>query len=96
MYKEGNPASQPLILIIVRAIGEKHPKNLVEFLPTLCDDKLFKPDSMNLRSSIIAGIGAVNQVKGLFEPAHEIMALFVLRKLILQTRICGHPVGQVV
>ena len=27
------------------------------------------------------------------EPAHEIMALFVLRKLILQTRMCSHPVG---
>ena len=27
-----------------------------------------------------------------FEPAHEVMALFVLRKLILQTRICSHPV----
>ena len=27
------------------------------------------------------------------EPAHEIMALFVLRKLILQTRMCRHPVG---
>ena len=28
-----------------------------------------------------------------FEPAHEIMALFVLRKRILQTRMCSHPVG---
>ena len=28
-----------------------------------------------------------------FEPSHEIMVLFVLRKLILQTRICSHPVG---
>ena len=27
------------------------------------------------------------------EPAHEIMALFVLRKLILQTRMRNHPVG---
>ena len=27
------------------------------------------------------------------EPAHEIMALFVLRKLILQTRMPSHPVG---
>ena len=27
------------------------------------------------------------------EPAHEIMALFVLRKLILQTRMGSHPVG---
>ena len=27
------------------------------------------------------------------EPAHEIMALFVLHKLILQTRMRNHPVG---
>ena len=29
----------------------------------------------------------------LTEPAHEIMVLFCLRKLILQTRMCSHPVG---
>ena len=28
-----------------------------------------------------------------FEPAHEIMVLFVLRKFILQTRMRRHPVG---
>ena len=27
------------------------------------------------------------------EPSHEIMALLVLRKLILQTRMRSHPVG---
>ena len=27
------------------------------------------------------------------EPAHEIMALFVLRKLILQTHMRSHPLG---
>ena len=27
-----------------------------------------------------------------FEPSHEIMALFVLRKFILQTHMCSHPV----
>ena len=29
----------------------------------------------------------------IFEPAHEIMALFILGKLILQTRMHSHPVG---
>ena len=29
----------------------------------------------------------------LLEPAHEIMVLFILRKLILQTCMCIHPVG---
>ena len=28
-----------------------------------------------------------------FEPSHEIMARFVLRKLILQTRMRRHPMG---
>ena len=30
---------------------------------------------------------------GPFEPSHEIMTRFVLRKLILQTRMHSHPVG---
>ena len=29
----------------------------------------------------------------IIEPAHEIMVLFVLRKLVLQTRMCSNPVG---
>ena len=29
----------------------------------------------------------------LYEPAHEIMVLFILRKFILQTRMRSHPVG---
>ena len=33
------------------------------------------------------------QTNKTYEPAHEIMALFILRKLILQTRIRSHPVG---
>ena len=28
-----------------------------------------------------------------FEPSHEIMALFVFCKLILQMSMCSHPVG---
>ena len=32
-------------------------------------------------------------LSGVIEPCHEIMVLFVLRKLILQTRIRSHPVG---
>ena len=31
-------------------------------------------------------------LKSLFEPSHEIMVLFVIRKLILQTRMRSHPV----
>ena len=31
--------------------------------------------------------------ESIFEPSHEIMVLFVLCKLILQTLMCSHPVG---
>ena len=33
------------------------------------------------------------QIRSVFEPAHKIMALFDLRKNILQTRMHSHPVG---
>ena len=36
---------------------------------------------------------AVKSYCGKYEPSHEIMALFVLRKLNLQMRIRSHPVG---
>ena len=32
-------------------------------------------------------------IRQTFEPAHEIMTLFVLRKLILQMRMRSHPMG---
>ena len=31
--------------------------------------------------------------QGLYEPAHEIVLLFILRKLILQMHMGSHPVG---
>ena len=37
------------------------------------------------------GMLGINQL--INEPSHEIMALFVLRKLILQTRMRSHPVA---
>ena len=62
MYRKGNPASNALILTIIKNIAEKYPKNLVDFFPQLCDDKNFKPDSMNIRSSILACVGGVDEV----------------------------------
>ena len=52
----------------------------------------------NIHFAILAIEGrslvTLRQIKNcLIEAAHEIMALFVLRKLILQTRMCSHPVG---
>ena len=39
------------------------------------------------------GLDGVYRLMALFEPCHAIMALFVLRKLILQTRMRSHPEG---
>ena len=38
---------------------------------------------------------ALFQEDNIYEPSHEIMVLFVLRKLIIQTCMCSHPVGLV-
>ena len=62
MYKNGHEASNPLLLMIIKAIAEKHPKNVADFFSQLCDSSIFKPDSLNLRGSIIACIGAINEV----------------------------------
>ena len=62
LYKDGNDSSRPLLLIIIRSIGEKHPDNLADFFPQLCDASLFKPDSLNLRSGILCCVGGVNEV----------------------------------
>ena len=62
MYRKGNPASTALILTIIKNIAEKYLHNIVDFFPQLCDDKIFKPDSMNIRSSILACVGGVDEV----------------------------------
>ena len=36
---------------------------------------------------------SASAAKWIFEPSHEIVALFVLRKLILQTHMRSHPVA---
>ena len=38
-------------------------------------------------------MAVVGQTQSINKPAHEIMALFILRKFILQTRMRSHPVG---
>ena len=53
---------------------------------------------MTLTLSVHHGIFEVCQVcsngpRLIFEPIHEIMAFFVLRNLILQTRMRSHRVG---
>ena len=51
-----------MILMTFRSISEKMPKKLVDFFPQICDDKIFKPESLNLRFSIISCVGGVNTV----------------------------------
>ena len=77
MYETANQGSQHMILMTIRAIGDKHPKKLAEFLPILCDDNIFKPESLNYRSGIIAGVGGVNKVM-----------LTLFRKVLEMTIIC--------
>ena len=45
-----------------------------------------------MRLSLIHVSNVIHTIR-IFEPTHEIMVLFVLRKLILQTRMLSHPVG---
>ena len=49
-------------------------------------------------SEYLGSLGYASEMLGslqtrINEPSHEIMALFVLRKLILQTRMRSHPMG---
>ena len=56
----------------------------------LLDDLAF---SWKIRKQNELCIWASMSKTNYFEPCHEIMALFVLQKLILQTRMRSHPVG---
>ena len=51
-----------MILMTFRSISEKTPKKLVDFFPQICDDTIFKPESLNLRFSVISCVGGVNTV----------------------------------
>ena len=62
LYKRVSQNEDALILLILKSISEKNPSALVEFFPQLCDEAIFKPASMNMRSGIIACIGGINEV----------------------------------
>ena len=62
VYKRASHGEKSLVLLIIKFISEKKPAMLADFISQLCDDKMFKPDSMNLRSGIIACIGSINAV----------------------------------
>ena len=53
------------------------------------DNKILNP----LLKQRVIHIPTSSPLTSIYEPSHEIMVLFVLRKLILQTRMRSHPVG---
>ena len=67
LYQKIPTLEKPTILYMLKAIAETNPSVLADFLPPFCDEKLFKTDTMNLRSDIIAGIGGVNKVYYIFD-----------------------------
>ena len=59
--------------------------------------RVWRMSSRRTKRAIISWAGSLAQnflgISTINEPAHEIMAFFVLRKLNLQTRMRSHPVG---
>ena len=64
LYPKITEAEKPMILLILRAIAEKNPSVLIKFLPKICDDDIFKPESMNVRSTIVSAIGGESKTLG--------------------------------
>ena len=61
-----------------------------EALPGVCRTRTYFRRSRGLN---FRGTKVIMENRPLIEPAHEIMALFVLHKLVLQTRMHSHSVG---
>ena len=61
-YKISSGQSQTTLLSVIHNISQKHPKQLAHFLPQLCDDSIFQPETMNFRSAIISSVGGLNEV----------------------------------
>ena len=64
LYTIVGEGEKPVILLILRAIAEKNSSVLVEFLPRICDDNIFEPESLNVRTTIISAIGSVSEALG--------------------------------
>ena len=62
-YSQWDNDKNVMVLMILAAIAEKHPPTLKDFFPQLCDDKLFKPESLITRSNIITCVGSVDEVR---------------------------------
>ena len=84
-------ASQPTELP-VQSIHTRSLKSFYRFWPKFAfARKLFHCNQLRQRECLF--IPFIMSVLPNDKPSHEIMALFVLRKLILQTNICSHLVG---
>ena len=68
-------------------------------LSNICENKVLVNNSefivkdTNEGAQNVPQLPSKDNLNSLIEPSHEIMALFVLRKLILQMHMRSHPVG---
>ena len=62
-------------------------------LKTIIIKKTQTPEKNCCKYPKILTIGFYDFKSNILEPSHELMALFILHKLILKTRMHSHPVG---
>ena len=86
LYAMVGEGEKPVILLILRAIAEKNPLVLIEFLPQICDDDVFEPESMNVRSTIISAIGGESEALG--QKAIKYLMKFVVHPDPTVSHIC--------
>ena len=84
------------ITILALRLWAKYRWGLTSFgqFINLCMENINNPDKIPITGRfkhIISNTASKQQT--IFEPTHRISALFVLRKFILQSRMCRHPVG---
>ena len=61
-YPNRNQHEQGITVIVFKHIAEKTPSSLIDLFPRLCDDSIFKPETLNFRQNVIECVGGVNQV----------------------------------
>ena len=80
--------TQIRLLLLIRVYTVCHSVSTVWTYYCTC---MLKLHCLN-NSAIFSGF-CIFQITTVFEPSHEIMVLFVLHRLILQTHMHSHPVG---
>ena len=59
--KKGNSQEHSVMLMVIKKISDKHPGNLIDFFPSLCDAAIFTEDSVPTRSAVIVAIALKNK-----------------------------------